>query len=36
MKHNYLKISMLANWNESYLTQVEYFPHVNTKGKVSQ
>ena len=32
MKH-YLKIGMLANWNENYLTQVGYFPHVNAKRK---
>lgn len=31
MKHNYLEICMLANWNENYLTQVGYFLHVNAK-----
>ena len=32
-QHKYLKISMQANWDEKYLTQVEHFSHVNMGWK---
>ena len=32
--NNYLKIGMQANWDETYLTQVGYFFHVNVWWKI--